>query len=98
MKYYLINCENMNPSTILRDKEYIHVKAHIEGKQVAIISEEELLGENIVKKTKDELQIILNNWIDAENINPETWTLIDGTIENILQTKIDLNIYEVNNG
>ncbi len=98
VKYYLINCENRNPSTILGDKEYIHVKAHTNGQQVAIISQEELSGENIIEKTKEELQTILDNWINEENENPETRILIDGTIEDILQTKIDLNIYGVNNG
>ncbi len=93
VKYYLITCENRNPSTILGDKDYIHVKAHTNGQQVAIISQEELSGENIVEKTKEELQIILDNWIDIENENPEKHVLIDGTEEDILQTKINLNMW-----
>ena len=93
VKYYLITCENRNPSTILGDKEYIHVKAHVEGKSIAIISQEELLGENIIEKTKEELQIILDEWIDSENENPEQMILLDGTIEDILQTKINLNMW-----
>jgi len=92
-KYYLINCDNRNPSTILGDKEYIHVKAHVEGKQVAIISFDEIIGENIVEKTQEQLQTILDEWIDVENENPEKLTLIDGTAEDILQTKIDLNMW-----
>lgn len=87
VKYYLINCENKNPSTILGDKEYIHVKAHVEGKQVAIIASEEIIGENIIEKTKEELQIILDEWIDAENENPEK----DIDDNDILQNKIDIN-------
>jgi len=86
-KYYLINCYNRNPSTVLGYKEYIHVKAHVEGKQVAIISFDELSGENIEEKTKEELQIILDEWIDAENINPEK----DVDNNDILQNKIDIN-------
>lgn len=93
--FYLINCEDKNPSIILGDKEYIHIKAIVDGKQIAIISLEEIMGENIIAKTKEELQIILDEWIDVENKNPEKYTLIDGTIEDILQTKINLNIYEV---
>ncbi len=93
VKYYLIQCENRNPSTILGDKDYIHVKAHVEGKEVAIIASEEIISENAIEKTQEELQIILDNWIDIENENPEIRTLIDGTTEDILQTKIDLNIW-----
>jgi len=85
--FYLVNCENKNPFTVLGDKEYIHVKAHVEGKQVAIISFDELSGENIEEKTKEELQIILDEWIDAENINPEK----DVDNNDILQNKIDIN-------
>jgi len=87
IKYYLINCVNKNPSTILGDKDYIHVKAHVDGKQVAIISLEEIICENIEEKTKEELQIILDKWIDTENISPEK----DVDNNEILQTKIDIN-------
>lgn len=87
VKYYLIQCENRNPSSILGDKNYIHIKAHVDGKQVAIISQEELLGVNIIEKTKEELKLLLDNWIDAENENPEK----DIDNNDILQTKIDLN-------
>ena len=87
LKYYLINCENRNPSTILGDRDYIHVKAHVEGKQVTIISSNEIIGENIIEKTKEELQIILDNWIDTENENPEK----DIDDNDILQNKIDIN-------
>ena len=87
VKYYLINCENRNPSLILGDKEYIHVKAHVEGKQVAIISFDEINDENIIEKTKEELQLIIDEWIDAENENPEK----DIDDNDILQSKIDLN-------
>lgn len=87
VKYYLIQCENKNPSTVLGDKEYIHVKAHVEGKQVAIISSDEIAGENIIEKTKEELQIILDEWIDAENISPEK----DVDNNDILQNKIDID-------
>ena len=93
LKYYLVNCENRNPFNILGDKEYIHVKAHVEGKQVAIISSEDFVAENIIEKTKEELQIILDNWIDIENEHPKKRILADGTEEDILQTKINLNIW-----
>jgi len=87
VKYYLINCENKNPSTILGDKNYIHIKAHVEGKQVAIISSDVIIGENIVEKTQEQLQTILDEWIDAENENPEK----DIDNNDILQNKIELN-------
>jgi len=85
--FYLINCKNRNPSTILGGREYIHVKAHVDGKQVVIVSQEKIIGENIVEKTKEELQTILDNWIDIENENPEK----DIDDNEILQDKIDLN-------
>jgi len=87
VKYYLINCENKNPSTILGDKNYIHIKAHVEGKQVVIISSDVIIGENIVEKTQEQLQAILDEWIDAENENPEK----DIDNNDILQNKIDIN-------
>jgi len=96
VKYYLIKCINKNPSTILGDKDYIHVKAHVEGKQMIIIASE-VNNENAIEKTKEQTQIILNEWIDVENENPEKIINIDGIEENIFQTKIDLNIYGVNN-
>ena len=87
IKYYLIQCENKNPSTILGEFNYIHIKAHVDGQQVAIISKEEIVGEHIVEKTKEELQIILDNWVDTENENPEK----DIDDNDILQDKIDIN-------
>ncbi len=74
IKYYLVNCENKNPSIIIGDKQYIHIKAHTNGKQISIISQEEL-------------QIILDNWIDVENENLEK----DIDNNDILQSKINLD-------
>ena len=96
--FYLIYSENKNPEIYLKNKTFLHIKAHREGKITAIISQKELLGENIIKKTKEEFQIILDDWIAAENLEPKKFIFIDGTEKEILQTRIDLNIYGVNNG
>jgi len=94
MNYYLLNCENKNPFFILQNINYIHIKAHISGLQVAICSSSKIQNDNCIEKTKNELQITLDDWIDRENENPEK----DFEGNDILQTKINLNIYEVNNG
>jgi len=94
MNYYLLNCENKNPGLILTQKNYIHIKGHILGLKIAICSLDKIENENCIEKTKDELQIILDDWIDKENENPDKD--VDGN--DIFQLKINLNIYEVNNG
>ena len=89
LSYYLVNCENKNPLIVIKNENYIHVKSHVEGKQITIITKEKIVGESIIEKTKEELQVILDSWIDNENENPEKD--IDGN--DIIQDKINLNIY-----
>lgn len=87
MYFYLLQCENRNPEVVLDGIEYIHVKAHVEGQQVAIISEEAIENEYIEEKSHTELQTILDSWIDMENEEPPQD--IDGN--DILQDRIVLD-------
>lgn len=84
MYFYLIQCENKN--TDFLEGNYVHIKAKTDGSEIAVISESEITNNDVITKTQAELQIILDDWVDAENVDPPLD--IDG-IET-LQTNIDL--------
>lgn len=87
MYFYILHTDDKNPKTILDNSlGYIHVKARNDGKQIAIISAIIIKHENAEEKTIEELQEIIDNWINEENENPEKD--IDDNL--ILQEKIDL--------
>ena len=84
--FYLVNCEDFNPKVYFNGFKFIHVKAHTSGLYVAILSKDEIINEHVVSKTEEELQALLDIWIDYENVNPEKRT--DGS--DIIQDKIIL--------
>ena len=88
--YYLIQCEDREPRTVLGDIKYIHIKGHTSGKQVAIITEKQIKGKNIVEKTEKEIQVILDSWISEENKNPSKFTDLDRKEVDILQSNISV--------
>ena len=77
-------------SRVLKVGDHIHIKGHTSGKQVAIITEEQIKGKNIAEKTEKEIQSILDGWIEEENKKPSKYTQIDGKEVDILQNKISV--------
>ena len=68
MYFYLIQCENKN--TDFLEGNYVHIKAKTDGLEIAAVSEVEIIHENVISKTQEELQTLIDDWIDAENIDP----------------------------
>jgi len=90
MKFYLVNCENKKPEIYLDGFDYVHIKAHTLGKQVIIITNDTILHEDVIEKTQEEAQAILDSWINTENENPEK----DDEGNDILQIELDIEKFK----
>ena len=88
MHYYLVDNINRDEPQIVKESLYIRIKGKADGSQTAIISFDPIVG--LTDLTKEELQVILDQWIDDENINPETD--IYGNL--LIQSKINLGQYD----
>ena len=84
MYFYILDCINNCPNL---NENYTHIKARIDGSQIVICAQQEIIADNITEKTQEEVQTIIDNWITTEN--ETTYTNID-EIE-IIQENINLN-------
>lgn len=85
MYYYLVLCPYKN-SNFLDGNSYAHIKSHADGTKIAIMSSYGITHENVILKTKQELQVILDEWVDNENEVP----CIDIDGNDMIQKKIKL--------
>ena len=88
MYFYLVECDHKNLDFI--EEEYIHIKAKTDCSKVGIMSGQEIIDENATKKTQEELQIIIDDWIDVENENP----IKDVDNNDIFQDKINIEKFK----
>lgn len=87
--FYLITNVNRNEPEIIKSYSYIHVKARKDANLTLIITKEEINYSLFENLSQEEAQILVDSWIDEENINPELD--IDGN--ELIQSKINLNWY-----
>jgi len=90
VKFYLVNNINKNEPAAVKSSLFTHVKAKSDGSQTAIIAYESIDDENVIEKTKEELQQILDQWIDEENLDPY---FDEVSQQQIYQLKINLDRY-----
>jgi hypothetical protein len=88
--YYLTTNVSRNEPEGIRAYSYIHVKAKVDGSQTIIISDEDIVIDGVAKLSKADAQVVLDGWIDAENVAPEKD--VDGI--DLIQARINLDIYE----
>lgn len=86
--YLTTNIGRKEPQAI-HSVSYLHVKAKSDGSQTIIITEQEIIDQNVVEKTQSEAQAILDQWVAEENSNPE----IDVDGNQIIQKQINLSDY-----
>jgi hypothetical protein len=89
IKFYIANNLNRCEPEAVKAIEFIHVKSKTDGSQTALISKNEILDPNVVEKTQEELQTIVDEWIDEENQNP---FFDDVNQVYVLQKKINLEV------
>jgi len=87
--FYLTQNINRREPDTLASKSYIHIKARADGMQTAIAADELIELDGVEPKTIEELQTILDVWIEAENESavPDSEDVIH------MQRRIDLNLY-----
>ena len=89
MFYYLITLINGNYSDYVAEHKFLQVKGKNDCSAAIIISYESITGDNVSVKTEDDAQIILDLWIDDENLIPKK----DFEGKDIFQDKIDISKY-----
>jgi hypothetical protein len=69
-KFYLVSNVNGEPPLAVKSHSYVHVKVKFDRTATAIITHDELSDPNTIEKTQEELQAIVNSWVDEENTDP----------------------------
>jgi hypothetical protein len=86
MFFYLTTNVNSREPEILLAKPYVHIKCKTDASRTAIVSNIQIEDVGLEVKTKEEMQAILDSWINEENENPDTNS--QGNL--VLQRSIDL--------
>ena len=93
-RYYLVtNTRRDEPAEIKQATGYVHVKGHVSGDwTLALTVGWEVSRQDCVEKSFDEAQVVLDEWIAAENEGLPLTVEKDGEIVSNpeLQRRIDL--------
>lgn len=71
MFFYLTTNVNSCEPRILLSTPHVHIKCKTDGSRTALVSNTRIEDAALEEKTKEEMQTILDAWINEENENPD---------------------------